>query len=126
MKTLKRYTARISISVLPQPGWFLTIYADSEEEAVDLIKKSTQRDYIVQEVDDRFQNKLSILLDDILDISIYDLLRDKKAQITQLYHQENLDLSFEEREVIEYEEKKGIYSAGLNLWRQYPLNSESN
>ena len=102
--------------------WWLTIYADSQDKAVIYIKRSTQRDFIVTEVDDRYHNALSNLLTEILDVPIGQLLFKKQAEIKEFYEQEGYSLSLEDNDVVGYEKNKGVKAAGLRLFGKYLLN----
>jgi hypothetical protein len=123
LRTLKRFDARIGISIMEGNDWWLTIRADSQEEAVMFLKKSTQRNYIVKEVDDSYHNALSNLLSEILDEPIGELLINKKAEIKEFYELgSGHDLKFNKDDVVGYEGNKGVISAGLRLFGKYLLN----
>ncbi len=121
--TLKRFDARIGISIMKPTDWWLTIYADSQDEAVMLLKKSTQRNFIVKDIDDLYGNALSTLLSEILDEPIGELLINKKAEIKEFYQLgSGHDLNFNKDDVVGYERNKGVISAGLRLFGKYLLN----
>lgn len=123
------FHARIGISIMEPSDWWLTIYADSQDKAVIYIKRSTQRDFIVTEVDDLYDNELSNLLTEILDVPIGQLLLKKQAEIKEFYELEGYSLILEDNDVVGYEKNKGVIAAGLRLFGKYLLNpnpGESN
>ena len=124
MKELKKFNVRIGIAIMKPNDWWLTVYADSLDEAVTIIKKSTQRSFIVKEGDDSYHNALSTLLGDILDVPLEELLMNNKAEIKEFDMYPGGYLTFEDWDFVGYEKNKGVYAAGLRLFGKYPLKKD--
>lgn len=117
MKCSEEYTARISIEIEKMPDWWLSIRADSKNTALKYIERSTQRDFIVKAVDDFYGNKLSELLNEIIDIPIGDLIKSGLADIKELY--------IDNYKGSHFENEKGVFAAGLRAFRRYNFRGEN-
>lgn len=133
MKTLKKIEARIGFSVFDEynqanganADWWLSIYAESKNEAIKIIRKCTQRDFIVKEVDDRYDNALSKLLSEVIDRPISELLDSQQAEIKELNEaSRGYFLEFEDDDLVGYENEKGVFAAGLRLFGKYDLRRD--
>ena len=133
MKTLKKIEARIGFSIMKKYNlrnnanidWWLSIYAESKNEAIKIIRKCTQRDFIVKEVDDRYDNALSKLLSEVIDRPISELLDSQQAEIKELNEaSRGYFLEFEDDDLVGYENEKGVFAAGLRLFGKYDLRRD--
>ena len=130
VRILKKIHARIGFSEFDDYNqandanidWWLSIYAESKDEAIKIIRKCTHGDFIIKEVDDRYDNALSKLLSEVIDIPIGDLLDFHRAEIKELHEEHSLE--FEDDDLVGYENKKGVSAAGLRLFGKYDLKRD--
>ena len=109
------FQAIVKIKNIEDPiRWWISIAAETKEEALQILNESCQEDFIVKEVDDLYENELSKLLESQLKIKLKSLFKEDKADLISIYDGEYLP---------DHIKNKGVYKAGLRLFRQYPLKS---